>query len=85
MTSELHASSVVGLLDHLDVTNATLVMHDWSGALRWHLLQVCTLGCTVWHCSGVVDCLQCDLRHPGDARLVRCAALPVPVPLCAGI
>jgi pimeloyl-ACP methyl ester carboxylesterase len=29
MTSELHASSVVALLDHLDVTNATLVMHDW--------------------------------------------------------
>jgi pimeloyl-ACP methyl ester carboxylesterase len=31
ITTELNASSVVALLDHLDVTSATLVMHDWSG------------------------------------------------------
>jgi pimeloyl-ACP methyl ester carboxylesterase len=29
---------LVALLDHLDVTNATLVMHDWSG-MPWCIVR----------------------------------------------
>jgi hypothetical protein len=29
---QVHNACSVALLDHLNVTNATLVMHDWSGA-----------------------------------------------------
>lgn len=38
ITTELNAASVVALLNHLDVTNATLVMHDWSAIyMMWCL------------------------------------------------
>lgn len=30
-TAELHASSVIALLDHLNLDNVTIAMHDWAG------------------------------------------------------
>ncbi|WIA22391.1 hypothetical protein OEZ85_004698 [Tetradesmus obliquus] len=43
ITTELNAGSVLALLDHLDVTNATLVMHDWSAIyMLWCLPSIPT-------------------------------------------
>ena len=31
VTAELHATTVIALLEHLQLQNVTLVMHDWGG------------------------------------------------------
>lgn len=49
ISAELHATTLVALLEHLQLQDVTLVMHDWGG--EWLSGHRCATMCEVCCCT----------------------------------